>query len=119
MRKSSQIEATTAETKTKNQIKKMKTQAAPKMTYKEVTKHIRNRIAASGINARVLMKRYCGSETIHIVTPGEGFEIKFTESEQREIRLIAKLNGLTLTYGMEIDIERMTNPDQFVFEFRG
>lgn len=97
----------------------MNTQAAPKMTYKEVTKHIRNRIAASGINARVLMKRYCGSETIHIVTPGAGFEIKFTESEQREIRLIAKLNGLTLTRGMEINIERMTNPDEFVFEFRG
>jgi len=87
------------------------------MSHKEMTSHIRTRVAASGIKARVMMRNYCGVRGIAVVTPA--YEIQFTESEQREIRLIAKVNGLTRARGMEIDIELMTDPTQVNFEFHG
>ena len=93
----------------------MKTECA--LTHKEMTSHIRARVAASGIKARVMMRNYCGVRGIAVVVPA--YEIEFTESEQREIRLIAKVNGLTHARGMEIDIERMTHPMQHNFEFHG
>jgi len=79
----------------------------------ELTKHIRRRIKASGIRALCRHTKTCGSEFIRIDVPSCG--TSFTESEQREIKLIAKVNKLTLAKGMEIDIEQMTNPKQFVF----
>lgn len=87
------------------------------MSHKEMTSHIRKRVAASGIKARVMMRKYCGVRGISVVVPA--YEIQFTESEQRKIRLIAKVNGLTRARGMEIDIERMTDPAQVNFEFHG
>ena len=87
------------------------------MSQKEMTAHIRKRVAASGIKARVMMRNYCDVRGIAVVTPA--YEIKFTESEQREIRLIAKVNGLTCARGTEIDIELMTDPNQVNFEFHG
>ena len=87
------------------------------MSHKEMTSHIRTRVAASGIKARVMMRNYCGVRGIAVVVPA--YEIQFTESEQRGIRLIAKVNGLTRARGMEIDIERMTDPSQVNFEFHG
>jgi hypothetical protein len=85
------------------------------MSHKEITKHIRTRVAASGIKARVMMRNYCGVREIAVVTPA--YEIEFTESEQREIRLIAKVNGLTHARRSEIDLGRMTDPMQHNFEF--
>jgi len=87
------------------------------MTHKEMTSHIRARVAASGIKARVMMRKYCGVRGIAVVTPA--YEIEFTESEQREIRLIAKVNGLTHARRSEIDLDRMTDPMQHNFEFHG
>ena len=87
------------------------------MTHKEMTSHIRARVAASGIKARVMMRNYCGVRGIAVVTPA--YEIEFTESEQREIRLIAKANGLTHARRSEIDLDRMTDPMQHNFEFHG
>jgi hypothetical protein len=42
--------------------------------------------------------------------------VEFTEEEQREIRLIAKVNGLTHAQGLEIDIDQMTDPMQHTFQ---
>lgn len=87
------------------------------MSHKEMTSHIRTRVSASGIKARVMMRNYCGVRGIAVVVPA--YEIQFTASEQREIRIIAKVNGLTRARGTEIDIERMTDPAQVNFEFHG
>lgn len=83
------------------------------MNHKELTAHIRNRIKVAGIKARVCMQESCGNKVI--VVYGTAYEINFTEEEQRTIRLIAKTNRLTWVRGMEIDIERMTDPKCFKF----
>jgi hypothetical protein len=87
------------------------------MSHKEMTKHIRNRVAASGIKARVMMRNYCCVHGITVVT--RAYDIEISESEQREIRLIAKANKLTGARGMEIDLDRMTDPMQHNFEYHG
>lgn len=80
------------------------------MAIKNVTalaKHIRGRVKASGIKARVRIAP--GSrDCIQVFPPA--YEIHFTEAEQREIRLIAVVNGMTLVRGMPIAIEQMTDP---------
>ena len=73
--------------------------------------HIRNRVKAAGIVARVRVAP--GGGCIQVFAPA--FGVKFTEEEQRQIRLIGKCNGFTWVRGMEIDIEQMTNPDSFNF----
>ena len=42
-------------------------------------------------------------------------DLQFSEADQREIRHIAKCNGLTWVRGLEIDVEQMTNPQSFHF----
>lgn len=83
------------------------------MSHKEITAHIRGRIKHAGIKARVRLYEACGSRFIQIagITP----DAEFTDEQQREIRIIAQVNGLTLSRGMPIDIEQMTNPKQFDF----
>lgn len=73
--------------------------------------HIRNRIKAAGIKARVRLAP--GGGSMQVFAPAYG--LVFSEEEQRQIRLIAKCNRLTLVRGMEIDIEQMTNPETFSF----
>lgn len=63
------------------------------------------------------MHKYCGVASIKVYTTA--YEIQFTESEQREIRIIAKANGLTHARNSEIDIDRMTDYSQHAFEFHG
>lgn len=87
------------------------------LNHKDMTKHLRNRIAKSGIKARVRLQESCGVKWIQVAVPA--FDISFTENEQRTIRTIAQVNGLTLAQGMEIDVEQMTNPRQFDFVFHG
>lgn len=83
------------------------------MNHRELTQHIRGRIKAAGIKARVNMDVCCGSKKI-IVYVTEPRAV-FTDEEQRTIRLIAQCNRLTWVRGMQIDIEQMTNPQQFNF----
>jgi len=87
------------------------------MTQKEMAAHIRGRIKAAGINARVRMIESCGSKYIQVNAPT--FDARFTDEQQRTIRTIAKVNHLTMVRGGEIDIERMTNPASFDFQFNG
>jgi len=70
------------------------------MTQKEMTKHLRSRIKAAGIQARV---RMCGN-AIQVITPT--YESRWTEEEQREINLIAQVNGLTLVRGMPVTLDK-------------
>lgn len=80
---------------------------------KEMTAHLRARIAASGIKARVRMAPGAYSKSIQVFPPA--YEIEFTHDEQRTIRTIAKSNKLTFVCGIEIDIERMTDPHGMEF----
>lgn len=73
------------------------------MTHKEMTKHIRSRLAAAGIKARCSLYTSCGSKWIRISPPSA--DAFFTDDQSREINIIGKVNGLTLVRGMEIDIE--------------
>lgn len=77
----------------------------------ESAKHIRGRIKQRGIKARVRIAPGGGCIQVFSVEYG----VQFTEEEQREIRLIGKLNGFTWVRGMPIDIEQMTNPFEFNF----
>jgi len=73
----------------------------------EMVRHIRGRIKHMGIRARV--RQVPGSKFgIQVFTTGP--RIEFTESEQRAIRELAVINGLTAIRGLPIDIERMTDP---------
>lgn len=84
------------------------------MNHKEMTQHIRNRIKAAGIKARCKMQDGCsGNRVIYVFAPAYGVE--FSEADQRTVRLIAKTNRLTWVQGMEINLEQMTNPNEFHF----
>jgi hypothetical protein len=83
------------------------------LNHKEMAAHLRKRIRQSGISARVKMNESCGYKYITVVVPCYGEE--FTESEQREIRHIAKCNKLTRVRGSEINVDRMTDPIQMDF----
>jgi len=86
-----------------------------KLTHKEMTAHIRNRIKQRGIKANVRMQVSCGDKVIQVNTIEYGLE--FTNEEQREIRHIAKCNNLTWVRQMEINVEQMTNPFDFNFHY--
>lgn len=85
------------------------------MSHKDMTKHIRTRIGVADIKARVRMYVACGTRYIQVF--GSTHDAEFTEDQQRKIRMIAKVNGLTWVRGMEIDIEQMTDPRHFDFVF--
>ena len=79
------------------------------MTTKEMTAHLRGRIKAAGIKARV----HFGSVGIYVEV--SRYELDFTDDEQRTIRRIAKCSGLTHVRGLEIDVEQMTDPKLHLF----
>lgn len=87
------------------------------MTHKEMTKHIRTRLAKSGVPARVRMNDYCGSKVIQVST--STYEARWTPEQLRTIGLIASVNGLTFVRGMPIHpehiIEQLTGSTQFDF----
>lgn len=76
----------------------------------EMAKHLRKRFKAEGIACRC---KKAGAKEIIVSVPAYGIE--FSEDEQRKIRFIAKCNKLTSVRGLEIDIERMTDPHQIHF----
>lgn len=82
------------------------------MTQAELTKHLRNRIKVAGLQARV--RQLPASSTGIQVFP-VAYGVEFSTEEQRQIRLIAQVNKLTLVRGMEIDVERNTDPHGMEF----
>jgi len=88
------------------------------LTHKEMTTHIRSRIKASGIKARVIGQRICDENRITIATPS--YEVRFTSKELRDIAIIASANRLTMVMGVAIDInhiDRLTAKNEFVFVY--
>ena len=73
------------------------------MTHKELTKHIRGRIQAAGIKARVRMQEgNAGNKCIQVF--GVTYDSSFTAEESHTIQLIAQCNRLTYVRGLPIDI---------------
>lgn len=90
------------------------------LTHKEMTKHVRGRLKASGIKARCRLYEACGVRCIQISTPEYGKH--FTPDQLREIGVIAQVNGLTDARRSPIDMDiivQMTKLDTFTFEFHG
>jgi hypothetical protein len=85
------------------------------MNHKEITAHIRKRIAAAGIKAKCKMQEHCGYLVVAVDVPT--FDAEFTVEQQQAIKLAAKVNKLTFAQGMAIDLEHATNPKEFKFYF--
>lgn len=93
------------------------------MNHREMTKHIRGRIKAAKIPARVRLYTACGRNCIQVdrVT----HDGVWTGSQAREINLIADVNGLTHAQGSKIDLSEgywSRVPEWrgcFTFEFHG
>lgn len=89
------------------------------MSHKEMTKHIRTRLAKAGIPCRVRMAVICGNSMIQVITPT--FEARWTPEQLRQIGLIARVNHLTFVRGLPIHsdeiIEQLTESTQFDFVF--
>jgi hypothetical protein len=94
----------------------MSNTAPAAMSHKETTSHLRARLKHHGIKCCVRMTTACGIAYILVDVPS--YDSEFNDDAQRQIRLTAKNIGLTFARGAEIDIERMTNPKAFAFEFK-
>jgi hypothetical protein len=88
-------------------------QTTSPLPHKEMTAHFRNRLKVAGIKARCKMLTYCGEQVIAVAVPTPAG--RFTDAEQRVIRTIAQVNGLTRAQGLPIDIERMTDSQEARF----
>lgn len=88
------------------------------MTHKEMTAHIRSRLKAEKIKARVRMDAatFGLPPSIYVDTPA--FDARFTAEEARRIAEIAVANRLTLTRGAPVDVEiaEQTGSVGFCFE---
>jgi hypothetical protein len=84
------------------------------MNHKEMTKHIRKRLAVAKINAKCRMVNVCGVKSIYIDVPN--YKADFTKDEQKTICLIARVNGLTGVQKSEI-LNNGTNSKYAYFEF--
>jgi len=69
-------------------------------------KHFRKRLSAYGISARCRAFTSCGVKYVQINVPA--YETEFTDQEQGQILIIAKTIGLTLSRGMEINLDQRT-----------
>ena len=72
-------------------------------SHKEITAHIRKRLKAAGIKAKCKMVSFCGCDTVQVAVAK--FDARFTSEEIREFVTAAKVNGMTGSRGMELDIE--------------
>lgn len=86
--------------------------------HKTMTAHIRKRLKAEGIKARVRMCKACGVRSIQVIVPS--YESRFTADEIEMIAFICKVNGLTGARRSEIDPQHerlLTGKHQWEFEF--
>lgn len=75
--------------------------SAQNTRLKEITSHLRNRISASGIKAKVHMSSGDSFPSIRVAVPK--FESRFTTLEIHTICTIAVINRLTGVRGQAID----------------
>ena len=81
--------------------------------HTELTAHVRTCLKRADIKASVRKLKVCGSYVISVTVPKYGME--FTPDQQRRIREIGKNNGFTSVQGIEIDLDRMTDPYNIEF----
>ena len=89
------------------------------MTHKEMTAHIRNRLKAQRIPARVRLYTACGTRYIQVNTVA--YEARWSDEERRAIAICADVNGLTGAQGGKIDPEleaQLSHRQAFDFEYR-
>lgn len=90
-------------------------------SHKELANHIRNRLKAHKVPARVKMNDFCGKSVITIVTPS--YEYRWSAEQAREIAICVQVNRLTGAQGSPIDIDNLTavlqGTTQQNFEFNG
>lgn len=72
------------------------------MNHKEITAHIRRRMKANGVNARVKMDEYCGTKVITVSVPNAAYV--WSNEEAKEIAVCVMVNRLTGARGTPIDI---------------
>lgn len=90
------------------------------LTHKEMTKHIRGRLKAQRIPARVKMNEWCGRRVITVTTPS--YDFQWSAEELAGIALCAKVNRLTEAQGHPIEVAHIAcliGKGQFNFEFHG
>lgn len=90
------------------------------LTHKEMTAHIRKRIKAEGIKARVRLYTACGTRYIQVFTPT--YESRFAADEIEKFCVIASVNKLTCAQGAAIDEKHervLTGKQTWNFEFHG
>lgn len=89
--------------------------------HKEMVSHIRKRLRANSINARVRGMVICGNKVIQVIAPKHGYE--WSTEELRKLRLVATVNKLTFSHNMPIHAEetfvQLTGKNQWEFYFHG
>ena len=84
------------------------------MNHKEMTAHIRNRLAKADIKAKCKMQDLCGHKMIAVDAPAYG--VTFTAPEQTLIFNIVTANRLTGIRGLPVvDNGTMTHGGKFEF----
>lgn len=83
------------------------------MDHKKLTAHIRKRIKASGVEAKVKMLNYCGKQMIAVDV--RNATATFSEVEQVTIKLIAQYNSLTFSGGLGTNLHHQTHLKAFMF----
>ena len=90
------------------------------MTFKEITAHIRRRVRAENIPARVRMVESCGTRIVQVF--GVTHEARWTPEQLTLIGRIARVNGLTFVRQMPVTEDhcaQMTGRAHFDFFFWG
>jgi hypothetical protein len=81
------------------------------MNAKQLAAHVRGRLKHYGIKAKCSITPG-GHDSIRISVPT--LDVRFTDAEQRQIKIIGQVCNLTRVYGTPIDLERMTDPWELV-----
>lgn len=84
-------------------------------SIQDVAKHVRSELKRMGIPVNIRTYPRTRDATANLVMFPKAASVKFSEDEQRKIRTLAKGLGLTKVGGIEIDIERMTDPQAIAF----
>lgn len=90
------------------------------LTHKEMTAHIRHKLAFCQIPARCRMIESCGTRVIRVF--GRTYESRWTVEQLRQIARIASVNGLTFVRQLPVTEDhcmQMTERASFDFYFWG
>ena len=78
------------------------------MTHQEATNQFRAALKGAGVSCNVRKQVICGSQSIQVNVKQYGDE--FSSADQRTTRALAVEFGFTQVRGLEIDVDRDTDP---------